>query len=149
MVVRPCHLLFLVLVVVDHLRKGRKQIQNKMSMKLVFFLGSLILTKYHCLMHSLKTLFNLGISFQCSAVFLAPIAMGPWGAQPIANRFTNQTMLHQSFSPLASLPSPIPWSSPPSLPGWIGPAERCTWGTLPALVTMCPSCHAWGLMTPK
>ena len=66
-----------------------------------------------------------------------------------ASTFTNQTMLQQSFSPLASLPSPIPWSSPPSLPSWIGPAERCTWGTLPALVTMCPSCHAWGLMTPK
>ena len=36
-----------------------------------------------------------------------------------------------------------------SLPGWTGPAGSCTWGTLPALVTMCPSCHAWGLMTPK
>ena len=66
-----------------------------------------------------------------------------------AGTITNQTTLQQSFSPLASLPSPIPWSSPPSLPSWIGPADRCTWGTLPALVTMCPSCHAWGLMTPK
>ena len=66
-----------------------------------------------------------------------------------ASTFSNQTMLQQSFSPLASLPSPIPWSSPPSLPSWTGPADRCTWGTLPALVTMCPSCHAWGLMTPK
>ena len=66
-----------------------------------------------------------------------------------AGNLTNQTMLQQSFSPLVTLPSPIPWSSPPSLPSWTGPADRCTWGTLPALVTMCPSCHAWGLMTPK
>ena len=66
-----------------------------------------------------------------------------------ASSFTNQNVLQQSPSPLATLPSPIPWSSPPSLPGWTGPAGSCTWGTLPALVTLCPSCHAWGLMTPK
>ena len=65
-----------------------------------------------------------------------------------ASNFKNQTMLQQSFPPLATLPSPIPWSSPPSLTSWTGPADRCTWGTLPALVTMCPSCQAWGLMTP-
>ena len=68
----------------------------------------------------------------------------------------NQTMPQQSLPPLAPLPSPIPgfWpppSFPPSPPstGWTAPAGGCTWGTLPALVTTCPSCHAWGLLAPN
>ena len=72
-----------------------------------------------------------------------------------ASTFNNQTMLQQSYPPLVSLPSPVPGLTPPSsLPsfspstGWTRPAGGgSTWGTLPALVTTCPSCHAWGLLT--
>ena len=55
------------------------------------------------------------------------------------------TFGQQSLPPLVSLPSPIPGFSPPPLTGWTRPAGGCTWGTLPALVTTCPSCLAWGL----
>ena len=61
---------------------------------------------------------------------------------------SNQTMLQQSIPPLVPLPSPIPGTLPPPSSGWTRPANGCTWGTLPALVTTCPSCLAWGLLTP-
>ena len=60
---------------------------------------------------------------------------------------TNQTMLQQSLPPLVPLPSPTPGFLPPPPTGWTRPAGGCTWGTLPALVTTCPSCLAWGLLT--
>ena len=73
-----------------------------------------------------------------------------------ASTSNNQTMLQQSTPPLVPLPSPIPGLSlPPSLSpsppstGWTRPVGGCTWGTLPALVTTCPSCYAWGLLTPR
>ena len=61
-----------------------------------------------------------------------------------ASTLRNQTMLQQSFPSLATLPSPIPGFSPSP------PAVQAgsTWGLLPALVTACPSCLAWGLLTP-
>ena len=61
---------------------------------------------------------------------------------------TNQTMLQQSLPALAPLPSPTQGFLSPSPTGWTRPAGEYTWGTLPALVTTCPSCLAWGLLTP-
>ena len=81
----------------------------------------------------------------------------PWsGAQGIvhqgyrlsASTPTNQIVLQQSLPPLVPLPPPIPGSSSPPSSCWNRPAGGCTWGTLPALVTTCPSCLAWGLLTP-
>ena len=62
----------------------------------------------------------------------------------LASTLKNHTMLQQSPPPLATLPSPIPGFSPSP------PASQAgsTWGLLPALVTACPSCLAWGLLTP-
>ena len=88
---------------------------------------------------------------------IPPSPPSPWsGDQGIvhqgyclsASTPTNQTMLQQSFPPLVPLPSPIPGSFPPPSTGWTRPAGGCTWGTLPALVTTCPSCLAWGLLAP-
>ena len=85
---------------------------------------------------------------------IPPSPPSPWsGDQGIvhqgyclsASTPTNQTMLQQSLPPLVPLPSPIPGSFPPPSTGWTRPAGGCTWGTLPALVTTCPSCLAWGL----
>ena len=59
----------------------------------------------------------------------------------------NHTMLQQSSPGLVTPPSPIPSFSPPP-PYQAGPVLGSTWGLLPALVTACPSCYAWGLLTP-
>ena len=80
-----------------------------------------------------------------------------------ASTLKNQTLLQQSSPHLVTLPSTLPWSSPPrhsappplaTLPSpfqWPSPSPttECTWGTLPALVTSCPTCCAWGLLTPN
>ena len=76
-----------------------------------------------------------------------------------ASTSNNQTMLQQPLPPLVPLPSPIPGFSPPPSPtGWTRPVGGCTWGTLPALVTTCPSCklntrscdyHASCYLTPS
>ena len=66
-----------------------------------------------------------------------------------ASTLKNHTMLQQSPPCLATLPSPIPGFSPPPLTCQAGSVNGSTWGLLPALVTACPSCHAWGLLTPS
>ena len=65
-----------------------------------------------------------------------------------ASTLQNQTMLQQPTPCLVTLPSPIPGFSPPPLTHQVGSVNGSTWGLLPALVTACPSCHAWGLLTP-
>ena len=62
-----------------------------------------------------------------------------------ASTSQTQTMLQQPLQPLVSLPPPSPGYLPP--PSRL--AGRCTWGTLPALVTACPSCLALGCLTPN
>ena len=67
-----------------------------------------------------------------------------------ASTSKTQTMLQQPFRPLVSLPLTSPGHlPPPPSSSWTRPAGQCTWGTLPALVTACPSCLAWGLLTPN
>ena len=61
----------------------------------------------------------------------------------------NPTMLQQPSPPLVTLPSPIPGFLPSPLSCQAGSVNGSTWGLLPALVTACPSCHAWGLLTPS
>ena len=64
-----------------------------------------------------------------------------------ASTLQNHNMLQQSSPGLVTPPSPIPgFSCPP--PHQAGSVLGSTWGLLPALVTACPSCHAWGLLTP-
>ena len=65
-----------------------------------------------------------------------------------ASTLQNHTMLQQPSPCPVTLPSPIPGFSPPPLTRHAGSVNGSTWGLLPALVTACPSCHAWGLLTP-
>ena len=89
-----------------------------------------------------------------------------WACSGSASDFQNFSSLRQSLP--STLPTPISWCNPvlpPSPPGsaapWqgaatspplpltlSGPPPASMWGMLPGLVTSCPSCRAWGLLTP-